>query len=190
LALAASASVLVSVKRREDLERGLRRLWQRLSAPFIWLVRLLLMRLRLIGRDEYGAPAFDAGVAEPYLTPEEAALREFDRIDAMNLPEQGRAVELSTLVSEAVRRYLERRYRILAMESPISYTIEAIRTREVPSGTLGLIQELLEETDLVKFARFRPEEEAARTLTDRGRQMVREAGSRAPAVSSGEEVRG
>jgi hypothetical protein len=186
LALAASASVLVSMKRREDLERVLRRLWHRLSAPFVRLVRLLLMRLRLIGRDEYGAPAYDGGIAEPYLTPEEAAFREFDRIDAMNLPEQGRAEELGTLVSEAVRRYLERRYRILAMESPTSYTIEAIRAMDVPSGTLGLIQELLEETDLVKFARFRPEEEATLTLTDRGRRMVRETGSKTPAVSSGE----
>lgn len=178
LGTAAATSVLVSVKRREELEEIMRRIWLRVTGPVVGLVRWFLRRLSLMGRDEYGSPAFDARMAEPYLTPEQAALKEFDRIEALGLREQGRTEELNTLVSEAVRRYLERKFRVLAMESPTSHTMIAIRHRDVSPEALGLVQDVLEETDLVKFARFRPREEAALTLIDRGRQVVHKTASR------------
>jgi hypothetical protein len=172
LCAVAATSVLVSVKRRDELEGALRRIWLKITSPLLRFVRWLLRRLSLIGQDEFGAPAFDAAVAEPYLTPEQAALREFDRIDAMRLAEEGRAEELNTLVSEVVRRYLERRFRILAMESPTSYTLAALRGKGISSETLDLAEEILDETDLVKFASVKPAGEAAKTLTDRGRRFV------------------
>lgn len=172
LGTAAATSVLVSVKRREELEEIMRRIWLRVTGPVVGLVRWLLRRLSLLGRDEYGSPAFDARMAEPCLTPEQAALREFDRIEALGLHEHGKTEELNTLVSEAVRRYLERKFRVLAMESPTSHTMLAVRDRDVSPEALDLVQQVLEETDLVKFARFRPPDEAALTLVDRGRQIV------------------
>jgi hypothetical protein len=178
LTMAAAASVLVSVRRREDLECALRRVWLRLSGPVIRLVRWILTRLSLVGRDQYGSPVLDAGIAEPYLTPEQAALKELERIDRMGLPEKGKTMELSTLVSETVRRYLERRLRILAMESPTSHTLAAMRARGIASEAFALVQDLLEQTDLVKFARFEPEGEAAGKLTDRARQVVHQVGGR------------
>jgi hypothetical protein len=172
LVAAAAGSVLVSMKRREELEAIFRRVWLRVTGPVMRLLRWLMRRLSLVGRDEYGAPSLDARIAEPYLTPEQAALKEFERIDAMRLAEQGKTLELNTLVSEAVRRYLERKFRVLAMESPTSFTMAAIRDRRVSREVLGLIEEVLEETDLVKFAKFRPQEDVESTLTERGRQLV------------------
>jgi hypothetical protein len=176
LGMVAAASVLVSVKRRGELEEAARRIWLRLTGPLVRLVRWLLRRLSLVGRDEYGAPALDDGIAEPYLTPEEAAMRELDRIDGMRLSGQGKTMELNVLVSETVRRYLERRFRILAMESPTSHTLEAVRKRDVSSDGLRMIREILEETDLVKFSGLKPREGASGTLTRRGRHLVRETG--------------
>lgn len=176
LGMAAAASVLVSVKRRGELEETARKIWLRLTGPLVRLVRWLLRRFSLVGRDEYGSPALDAGIAEPYLTPEEAAMKDLDRIDGLRLPEQGKTVELNTLVSETVRRYLERRFRILAMESPTSFTVEAIRKQGVTSDALRIVREILEETDLVKFSGLRPGEAASSTLTERGRRLVRETG--------------
>jgi hypothetical protein len=185
LAVAASASVLMSVKRREEVEAAVRRIWMKITGPVIRLVRWILMRLSLVGRDEYGGPAFDSRIAEPYLTPEQAALKEFDRIDALGLVEQGNSMELYTLVSEAVRRYLERRFRILAMESPISYTMAGLRKRRLSSEALVLIEQVLEETDLVKFARLKTATRSADTLTARGRQLVDATGDRAERVTEG-----
>lgn len=188
LGVAAATSVLVSVKRREDMESAIRRIWIRVTGPVVRLVRRLLRRLSLIGRDEYGAPAFDAKVAEPYLTAEQAAMKEFARIEALGLPEQGRFKQYYTLVSEAVRRYLERRYKVLAMESPSSYTLAAIQQQTVTAEALGLIRSVLEETDLVKFAKFLPSGDAASALIDRGRELVRTTGRPASAETV-EEVR-
>jgi hypothetical protein len=117
-------------------------------------------------------------MAEPYLTPEEAALKELAEIEALGLAARGRFKQHYTLVSETVRRYLERRYRVLAMESPTSFTVAAIREKEVTRETLDLIGSLLDETDLVKFAKFLPAEEAAGALVARSRDLVKLAGSR------------
>ncbi len=188
LGVAAATSVLVSVKRREDVEAIVRKFWVRVTGPVVRLVRWLLRRLSLIGRDEYGAPAFDARVAEPYLTPEQAAMKEFTRIEALGLAEQGRIKQHYTLVSETVRRYLERRFRVLAMESPSSSTVAEIRRKEATPEALGLIRSVLDETDLVKFAKFLPDGDAAGSLIDRGRQLVRMTGSR-PSGQTVVEVR-
>ena len=176
LGLVAATSVLVSVKRREDIESALRRFWTRVTGPLVRLVRWLLRRLSIIGKDEYGAPALDATVAEPYLTPEQAAVKELDRIEALGLVEQGHMKQHYTLVSETMRRYLERRFRVLAMESPTSFTVGELRRRRVAPEALDLISSLLDETDLVKFAKFRPDVDAAGMLIDRGRQLVRITG--------------
>jgi len=176
LGLVAAASVLVSVKRREDIEVLLRRIRTRVIGPVVALVRWFLRRLSIIGKDEYGAPALDAKVAEPYLTPKQAAMREFDRIEAMGLLEQGLMKQYYTLVSETIRRYLERRFRVLAMESPTSFTMDELQGKYVQPEALKLIRSLLEDTDLVKFAKFRPDGGAAGALVDRGRQMVRMTG--------------
>jgi hypothetical protein len=172
LGMVAATSVLVSVRRREDIEAAARRIWRRLTSPLVRLVRWLLRRLSLIGRDEYGAGAFDARVAEPYLTPEQAAVKELARIEALCLAERGRLGEHYTLVSEAVRRYLERRFRVLAMESPASYTLAALRGRDVAPEALDHVGSLLAETDLVKFAKFLPSADEAHRLIERARQLV------------------
>jgi hypothetical protein len=180
LGLAAAASVLVSVRRREDIETTLRKVWTRLTAPLVRLIRWLMRRLSIIGRDEFGAPALDAKMAEPYLTPDEAAIRELDRIEAMDLVRQGRTKQHYTLVSEAIRRYLERRFKVLAMESPTSFTVGELRRKEVTPESLVLIGSLLDETDLVKFAKFLPDADAAGMLVNRGRELVDMTGKPAP----------
>ena len=180
LGLVAATSVLVSVKRREDIEAALLRVWVKLTSPLVRLVRWLLRRLSIIGRDEFGVPAFDTKVAEPYLTPEQAAVREFDRIEAMGLVQQGRVKQHYTLVSETVRRYLERRFRVLAMESPTSLTLWELHRKEVNPESLDLIGSLLDETDLVKFAKFLPDADAAGMLVNRGRRLVDMTGKPAP----------
>ena len=91
----------------------------------------------------------------------------------MGLAQQGRLRQYYSLVSEAVRRYLERRFRILAMESPSSFTMHELRRKEITPEALGLVGALLEETDLVKFAKFTPEQDSAGSLLDRSRQLVR-----------------
>jgi hypothetical protein len=169
LAGGAAASVLVSFKRREEIEAYLRRVWLRVSGA----VRGLVVRvLALVGLVRRRKPAFDIEIREPGLLPSAAALGELDKIQALGLAERGLVREFYTLVSETVRRYLERQFGVLAMESPTSYALEALLGRGLAGEAYRLVEEVLRESDLVKFAKHMPAGGAVNSLVGRSRTLV------------------
>jgi hypothetical protein len=171
LAGGAALSVLVSVRRKEEIETLLQRLWRRVTAPVrrfvLWLLNVLGLR-----RVRPGPSGFDVRADEPGIIPEEAALRELERIQALGLRERGMIKDYYSLVSETLRRYAERKYGVLAMESPTSYTIAAISELNLPWDGYSLLQEVLEESDLVKFAKFVPGEATIDSLLERTRRII------------------
>ncbi|HVP58334.1 MAG TPA: BatD family protein [bacterium] len=169
LAVAASASVLVSFKRREEIEAYLRRIWARVSRP-VW--NLVLRLLALVGLARKRVPAFDVEITEPGLLPAEAAVRELDKTQALGLVERGMVGELYRLVSETLRRYLERQFGVLAMESPTSYALEILLNRGLTGEAYRLVSEVLGECDLVKFAKYVPASGPAGSLIGRARNIV------------------
>ena len=196
LAAAAAASVLISFKRREELEALARRVWLRVSGA----VRRAILRLLALfglGLGRRG-PELDIEAREPGLVPGEAALKELDRIDALGLAGRGRIGQHYTLVSEVVRRYIERQCGVLAMESPTAQTLEALRARGLGADAVAVIGDLLGECDLVKFAQHIPAVETAETATGRARNIVKLTADFAPAGDAwflsqrfaGVEVRG
>jgi hypothetical protein len=174
LVAGAATSVLLSVMRREQIEVFFRKIWVKATGPlrrfFLWL----LMRIGLIARSE--ETRFDVRVTEPDLNPEETALREIDRIQALGLLDRQMVKEHYTLLSETVRRYLERKYAVLAMESPTSLTLVALEDRDVAPDGMRLIAEVLGEGDMVKFAKFVPGRESIESFADRSREIVRLTG--------------
>ncbi len=176
LVAGAATSVLLSVMKREQIETFFVRLWNRVAAPVRRFFLLLLASLGLIHRRR--EEIFDVEVTEPDLDPEEAALKELDRIDALGLLEREMVKEHYTLVSETVRRYLERKYGVLAMESPTSFTLASLEEIRIVSDGLSSTREVLEEGDMVKFAKFRPAAATASSLTARARNIVALTGTR------------
>ncbi len=170
LAVGAALSVLVSFKRKEEIESYARRFWRKVYEP---LRRLILRLLALLGfRRARETLTFDIRIDEPGLLPGEAALKEIDRIEALGLIERNLIREFCTLVSETMRRYIERQSGVLAMESPTSYTLRALSGLEIPRQAYGLIEDVLGECDLVKFAKHTPSTEAVRSLIERSRNIV------------------
>ena len=175
LVAGAATSVMLSVMRREQLEAFFVRLYARIADPVRRLILMLLAAIGLIHRDR--DEIFDVEVTEPDLDPEVAALLELDRIDALALLQRKMVKQHYTLVSESVRRYLERKYDVLAMESPTSFTLEALAGIRINPDGLNLTGEVLEEGDMVKFAKFIPGPEPAGSLTARARSIVRLTGT-------------
>jgi len=171
LAAAAALSVLISFKRREEIVGAARKIWSRLSGPIRRLILWLLVRLGL--RRRAASAAFDICVDEPDLVPAEAAFKELDRIRALGLPERAMTKEFYTLVSETVRRFIERQFGVLAMESPTSLTVEMLGTVGISGQAVGLTEGVLGESDLVKFAKFTPPQHVIDTLLERAREVVR-----------------
>jgi hypothetical protein len=171
LAAGAAASILVSFKRREDIEAYFARIWRRIADP----LRRLLLRLLVLLRLRRPGPAriFDILVDEPGLVPAEAALKELERIEALGLVGRKMIKEHYTLVSETLRRYLERQYGVLAMESPTAETLRVLADLDLDGRARLVLREVLEEADLVKFAKHIPEAGTIGSLLERARTTVR-----------------
>jgi hypothetical protein len=170
LAAGAAASVLVSFKRREEIEAYLKRVWLRVSGAVRGAVLRLLALVGLLGKRD--RLVFDVETRDPGLSPSEAAVRELDKIQALGLVERGLVREFYTLVSEAVRRYLERQFGVLAMESPTSYALEALLGRGLAGEAFRLVEDVLGECDLVKFAKHMPGGGAVNSLIERSKTIV------------------
>ncbi len=106
------------------------------------------------------------GEVEEIVDPYTRAQRDFDRIERLKLLEAGERGRYVALVVETLRDYLAARYPSATLALTSSELLRAVRDeRHIPRDRLG---RLLEEADLVKFAR-RP------LSSDRARELGREA---------------
>lgn len=104
----------------------------------------------------------------------EIALEELDAIAAARWVDQGELARQYEAVTETVRRYLENRYGVPALESTTDELRERLRSAPIPSPIAARVLSLLSEADLVKFAKGIPDPADARTTEPRARQLVEE----------------
>jgi hypothetical protein len=135
------------------------------------LASALLRRLRRRRRTPQAAPARARKPARPAW---EIALAELDRIAAERWVDRGELRRQYEEVTEALRRYLENRWGVPALESTTDDLRGLLRGSAVPPEVAGRVLSLLGEADLVKFAKGRPEADAARACEARAREVVRE----------------
>jgi hypothetical protein len=96
-------------------------------------------------------------VAEPPLPPFEHALRELARLERERLPEQDRHEEYYDRLTGTLRYYLSWRYGVPMLERTSSEILADVRRQEIlPAEQFAELKRILEEGDLVKFARFGP----------------------------------
>ncbi len=93
---------------------------------------------------------------EPVLSPEDEALLGLNRLFDSDLIRQGKIKEYFLALSEILRRYFERRFEILAVESTTSEILQALRQEEISQSLREKIEQTLSSADLVKFAKWRP----------------------------------
>jgi hypothetical protein len=115
--------------------------------------------------------------AEPALSfdphpPHEIAYSELNRIAALDLPAHGELKRYYTLLGDCLRRYVQGRYDIPAMDQTTEELMIAFERAHVEHGHVSLFRELLDETDLVKFAKLRPSVEKAHSALTQARHIV------------------
>ncbi|MDB5103036.1 MAG: hypothetical protein JWP91_725 [Fibrobacteres bacterium] len=93
-----------------------------------------------------------ATAVKPALPPFEEAMAAIAGLKDLALIRQNRAREFCFALSEALRRYISRRYGIDALESTTSEFIEKVRTLPVTGAQKQWLAKSSEEADLVKFA--------------------------------------
>jgi len=90
------------------------------------------------------------------LPPYQQARRDLDELANGPLLNSGQIKEFYVRLSDILRTYLGRRYRISALVETSSELFEALRQAGVETEILGLVTELFESGDLVKFAKHFP----------------------------------
>ena len=106
---------------------------------------------------------------EPELPADFVALQRLDEIERMNLLEKGEIKTHYTLVIDTLRKYMEKRYEILAMDQTTDEILWDLRRAGAETAD---IEPVLREADLVKFAKHRPDASAAGRLIDTVRGIV------------------
>jgi hypothetical protein len=99
-------------------------------------------------------------------------IAELDKIPVDQLLAEGRLKELYILVSDAMRRYIGRRYGIDAMEMTHDELSFAYANLSVDREEAALVLSFLSRCDFVKFAKFVPPDEENTTLIERAKDIV------------------
>jgi len=117
--------------------------------------------------------------AVPPPTPYETAIRELQRLRADNPPVE----EFYTRLSDIVRRYLEGELGLRAPERTTEeFLYEVSRDHSLSTEHRELLGAFLQESDLVKFARFRPGSEDMTRAFDAAEKFVHDAQPHPPEV--------
>jgi hypothetical protein len=105
-------------------------------------------------------------------SPYQVAFDELDRIDGMKLPEQGRFKAHYTLVTDCLRTYLERQFGLHAFDRTTTELKVVLQQSTIAPDQTRRFVDLFSESDLVKFAKLKPEIEEAYQLIDDARLLV------------------
>jgi hypothetical protein len=115
--------------------------------------------------------ALDSVPAAPR-PPEVTALERLDGLLAAGLPEKGRLKEYYVVLSEVLRGYLEDRYLVPALEMTTAELAGRLEYLGLPAGIVDEACEILLESDMVKFAKYKPELETAFEAAKRARELI------------------
>lgn len=119
--------------------------------------------------------------------PHEKALDELDRIGGLKLPESGRFKEHYTLVSECIRLYVGQIYDIPVIERTTAEIQTSLKATAIKPAVASNFLAMLDESDLVKFSKFKPDVTSAREIVLLGRQIVEDT-KPVLAVEAAEEI--
>ena len=125
------------------------------------------------------------GAEEPKLSPEDQALFELNRLFDSDLIRRGKMKEYFLEMSEVLRRYLERRFEISAIESTTSEILRDLKSKELTPSLCEKIQNVLESTDFVKFAKWKPGPPEIIRINQLAKALVEEARPKAVTADHG-----
>lgn len=130
-----------------------------LKDHWLWVSGGLFLILLLAGlvyyfrkRPKKGPPP----VVVPLISADQLALNKLQAIRDQKLWEQGHVKRYYSELSDVIREYLESRYQIKALEHTSEEIFYELRHKEIPERQRGNLRQMLNLSDLVKFAKERP----------------------------------
>ena len=118
---------------------------------------------------------------------DQVALDELERISGLGLAQAGRYKRHYSLVTDALRAYIERAYRVPTMDRTTVEIKRGLYESNMEPATVQAYVDLFAESDLVKFADMVPSEGAAENLVKAARALVRHSVSELAATTVTDE---
>lgn len=112
------------------------------------------------------------GTGEKEKLPHELAIEMLKKLEDMRLVEKGEIKQHYIILSEIMRRYIEGRYMMPAIERTTGEIYQEMRAKGIERKHCIAIKEFLERCDLVKFAKFIPEKKEAMQDMERSYEVV------------------
>ncbi len=134
---------------------GLTRFWtwvMGLLAGLLFIVFLTLFILRKIK---------EIRSAESRKPAHERVLIEIKRLKDKGYLEERRYKEFYSELSDILRLYLERAFKVEALERTTSELVDELKQKQFNLTAVSQMKQVLEETDLIKFAKFVPDHATA-----------------------------
>jgi hypothetical protein len=111
------------------------------------------------------------------IAPEQWALTELDRIEALALPAAGEVERFHALVSDVVRRFFELRFGLRASMQTTPEFLATLRQAPQLSEAQGPVREFMERCDQAKFARAGFSAAECQALAEMARSMIQRQAS-------------
>ena len=109
---------------------------------------------------------------EPPKPAHEIALNDLEELLSKDLLSKGLIKEFYIEISDINRRYIEGRFFIHALEETSSEILGEMRSQEIDDEIWIMVKEILELSDLVKFAKYKPETKENEKVVNLTRQFV------------------
>lgn len=148
------------------------------------IVGLFFLVRSLIRRKRQALEDVDAG--PPPRPAHEIALEELDALRDKKLYQAGRIKEYYSALSEIIRRYFEARYDIPAMESTSFQFLRDIEPVLDDQNLQSVLENLLTDADLAKFAKHQPDASACQKELEMGYTLVEKTKPKPSLILSGE----
>lgn len=167
-----------------DDKRELRDIKPPIEIPFnyFFLFSMLAVAVLLAAAAYFGYMFYKRHKQEGYLfrapapprPAHEVALAAIDDLLKRNLPEQGAYKQFYIEISEIIRRYIEDRYFVPALEETSFEIMQDMKKQDLAEELYPLLGEFLNLSDLVKFARYIPDRQENEKIIMQARRFVEE----------------
>lgn len=121
----------------------------------ILIIAMIVAVLYYFMRRKKGLPLFPARIV-PQLPPDEEALLSLNKIKKEKIWRAGLIKDYYTLLTDTLRKYIERRYDIPAPEFTSAETIAALKDTDIDVVSSSKLEHILRIADMVKFAKGNP----------------------------------
>jgi hypothetical protein len=150
-----------------DMQKGIRDIKPPMKAPFtftealpyilafILLIAIILFTVYYLKKRKKKEPVFRMP-SKPKLPPHELALAALEDLRNKKLWQNNKVKEFHTELTEIIRKYIEDRFSIPALEMISDDIIETIKNINISDEIKKELKEMLTLADLVKFAKQNP----------------------------------